>query len=270
MKLFLLGMLILSLGSYAQNKPEKILTFKGEHYALYNKCLSAITFCELTQQSYTSCGSVKNCYGLYVLPGDTFYINIEDKNQSEIISADISFGGYFPSIPNFIFKPIDANCEPQQALQIAIPLTAVNGSSFQIVAQNTMYINNSTMTPTVPLPFNIYVGGQQPAFTFALSDFTTCANSNGVSVKELKNKTNLILVSPNPANGKIQITHMDFQNEFNYVLMDCYGKVLISGNLETPSIEISLMDLGQGVYFISFYLEDKFIETQKILQVTSY
>lgn len=269
MKLFLMSLLVFHLGCYAQNKPEKILTFKGEHYALYNKCLSAVTFCELTQQTYTSCGSVKNCYGLYVLPGDTFYINIEDKNQSEVISADISFAGYFPSIFNFIFKPIDANCEPQQALQIAIPLTAVTGSSFQIVAQNTMYVNNSTMTPTVPLPFNIYVGGQQPAFTFALGDFTTCPNSNGVSVKELKDKAYFILVSPNPANGKIQITHMDFQNDFSYVLMDCYGKVLISGNSETNTTEILLNGLGQGLYFISFYCGGKLIETQKIIQVGS-
>ena len=268
MKWFIFVLIALTLSGIAQIT-EKVETFKGEHYALYNKCLSPITFCEITQQTYTSCGSVKNCYGLYVLPGDTFYINIEDKNQSEIISADISFGGYFPSIANFIFKPIDVNCAPQQALQIEIPLSAVAGSSFQIIAQNVAYVSIPTNTASVPQPFNIFVAGQKPAFTFALSDFTACAVSNDVSVKELMNKAPLILVSPNPTNGKIQIAFKDFKNKLSYAISDCYGKVRMSGNSETDCYEILLNDFEQGLYFISFYLEGKIIETQKIMQVAS-
>ena len=182
---FLFALLVTSFLGYAQKKTTNPSSFKGEHYAFYTKCFAPITFCEVTQQTYTSCGSVKNCYGIYVMPGDTFYVNIEDKNQQEVISADITFGGYFPTIFNVIFKPIDNNCIPQQALQIAIPLTAVPGSSFQIINQNIAYVNNQTSQPGLPNPYNIFVGGQQPQFTFALSDFTVCPAIEQVSVQEL-------------------------------------------------------------------------------------
>ncbi len=269
MKLFLMAMLAFSFGSYAQNKTSNTLTFKGDHYALYNKCLSPITFCEITQQTYTSCGSVKNCYGLYVLPGDTFYINIEDKNQMETISADISFNGYFSPVYNFIFKPIDLNCEPQQALQIAIPLNAVSGSSFQIIAENVAYVSSPTNTASVPQPFNIFVAGQQPAFTFALSDFTTCAISNDVSVKDRKNNFQLIVVSPNPFCNQIEVSTENFHNNISYILTDCYGKHVKSGFIEKNGSGILLSDIAQGLYCISFYSDGRLIEKQKIICINS-
>lgn len=268
MKIFIFVLLAFTFSSYSQNI-ERVETFKGDHYALYNKCLFPVTFCEITQQTYTSCGSTKNCYGLYVLPGDTFYVNIEDKNQTEIISADVSFGGYFPAMTNVIFKPIDNNCVPEQALQMIIPLTAVPGSSFQIEAQNLSYVT-STVTPNGPLPYNIYIGGQQPQFTFALSDFTNCpvieeVDSSEVSVKELRNIANSISISPNPANDNLKIWIRDFQKVVEYRLSDIHGSFISRDTLGANINIIQLNEFLPGMYFISFYNEGNLIVTKKII-----
>ncbi len=262
MKISLLFLLVFSFASFSQSKVSNPLTFKGEHYALYNKCKVAITFCELTQQSYTSCGSVKNCYGLYVMPGDTFYINIEDKTQSEVLSADISFGGYFPSITNFTFQPIDINCIPQQALQIAIPLTATIGSSFQVVAQNTAYVNVPTYTAGVPPPFAIYVGGQQPQFTFALSDFTLCPIVEEVSVIEnyLSNKNGFFY--PNPTDGFISLSTINTK-EYDLEVYDAIGNRVIQ-LMNTSLKSIDLTELKNGIYICKILSNKQIVVSEKV------
>lgn len=257
----------MSEGCFAQKKTANLTTFKGEHYAFYTKCFSAITFCEITQQTYTSCGSTKNCYGLYVMPGDTFYVNIEDKNQQEVISADISFGGYLPTVNNFTFQPIDINCIPQQALQIVIPLSAVPGTSFQIVNQNITYVNNSTEQPGLPNPYNIYVGGQQPQFTFALSDFSICPQVAQVSVREIESEKESIFISPNPATAKTQIKIKNFQKPLFYKVMSNQGSILKSGKLDFAENELLLNEIGSGIYSVSFYLEGQLIAVKKLLVI---
>ncbi len=269
MKLFIIFLAVTTI-AFSQNKISESLAPKGEHFVLYNKCLKAITFCEITQQSYTICGSIKNCYGLYVVPGDTFYLHIEDKNQMEVISSDISFGGYFSTVNNFIFQPVDNKCVPQQALQIVIPLTAASGSSFQIVTQNISYVNNPSMQPGTPYPFDIYVGGQQPQYTFALSDFTVCPtveviDTNQVNVYEIHSVKNKISCSPNPTNHNLEIAIQNFQKLIKYKLFDTQGNIVKQGVFETKTNTIQLNSLSSGLYFISFYLEEKLIEMQKII-----
>lgn len=264
MKHFALAILVFSLKSYSQNIIASPATFKGEHYALYNKCLSPITFCEITQQTYTSCGSVKNCYGLYVLPGDTFYVNIEDKNQAEIISADISFGGYFPAISNVIFQPINNNCVPQQALQIVIPLNSVLSSSFQIVAQNTMYVNTPSLTPGVPEPFNIYVGGQQPPFTFSLSNFTICPIYDDVSVVQNDNLKDVIFICPNPTNGLLIINS---RHDFEKIeLLSITGQVLLLEQTNSKTHQLQLQNFAEGVYFVRITYPNGLSRTKKVVR----
>lgn len=235
-----------------QNIKRNISTFKGTHYALYTKCGQAITFCELTQQDYTSCGSVKNCYGLYVMPGDTFLVNIEDKTQSEILAADLSFDNYFPSISSFTFLPIDNNCVPQQALQICIPLNAIPGASFQIVAQNTHYVVNTSLTSSNPQNYYIFVGGQQPQFTFSLSDFTVCPLVDDVSIETDKNYFSILndaFIYPNPTHNfiNIDLNNLYFNNYF-IELKDLYGKTILSFPF---SKQIDVSNLPQGLYFLS-------------------
>lgn len=259
MKLLLHFLLIGVLSCYSQ-KPS---TFKGEHYALYNKCKSAVTFCEITQQDYLSCGSVKNCYGLYVLPGDTFYINIEDKNQSESISADISFGGYFPAITAFTFQPIDFNCTPQQALKIFIPLTATIGSSFQVTAQNVSYVNPQAFIPGTPEPYNIFVGGQQPLYTFALADFTDCPFIEEVGIQELESTKDNPMIYPNPAKDFIYLLNSNYKS-YNLEIYDALGSLILK---DLISNVIDLTVLGNGIYYCKIFQNDKLLTKEKLILI---
>lgn len=262
MKLIVFFLFVVSFVCFSQNSVTSPLSFKGEHYALYNKCKTAVTFCELTQQDYTSCGSVKNCYGLYVMPGDTFYINIEDKNQSETISADISFGRYLTAVNNFTFEPIDINCMPQQALQIAIPLTATIGSSFQIVAQNTANVYIPTYIAGVPPPFNIYVGGQQPQFTFALSDYTACPMMEEVSVKENGLRETATFFSPNPSQGIFFFNSIHRRN-FDVIVYDAVGNIVYEKTLNEHSMDLST--LSDGMYLCKIFSGQNMIMFQRLV-----
>ena len=259
---FLFALLVISFVGYAQNKTAIPANFKGEHYAFYTKCFAPITFCEITQQTYTSCGSVKNCYGLYVMPGDTFYVNIEDKNQQEVISADISFGGYFPAISNVIFKPIDNNCIPQQALQITIPLTAVPGTSFQIINQNIAYVNNPSSQPGLPNPYDIFVGGRQPQFTFALSDFTVCPIIEQVSVRELDSEKRKPIFYPNPSNGTISPLICGSTDSV-IMIYDLFGREILTMASSTNLYEIT--ELNNGIYLCKLYNNNKLIASEKLI-----
>lgn len=259
MKLFLYFILIVGLKSFSQNPS----TFKGEHYTFYNKCKAAVTFCEITQQDYLSCGSVKNCDGLYVLPGDTFYVSIEDKNQTESISADISFGSYFTAIPSFTFHPIDLNCIPQQALQIVIPLTATIGSSFQIVAQNVSYVNPQSFLPGTPLPYHIFVGGSQPLYTFALADFTTCPFVEEVAIRELPSNQQKPVFFPNPVSGVLSLLNFNTLI-YDLVIYDELGNMILK---QKSSTSIDLTKLNNGVYFCSIIYQDKILRTEKLILI---
>lgn len=264
MKAITFFLTVISVSCYSQSKPNDVLGFKGEHYVFYNKCKSIVTFCELTQQTYTFCDAVKNCDGLYVQPGDTFYVNIEDKNQLKEISADISFSGYFPPVSNFTFQPV-VNCTPPQALQIVIPLNAVPGSSFQIISQNTAYVNSPGSVAGVPEPYNIHIGGLQPALTFALADYTNCPEPTNVSVKEISDLENIIMIYPNPSNDKINFTINNFQNNLSFNLVDLQGRILKQGLLEKNNTELFIQDLDNGIYAISIYSDRNLVQTTKLI-----
>ncbi|MDF2449858.1 MAG: Secretion system C-terminal sorting domain [Bacteroidota bacterium] len=262
MKLIVFFWLLATSCCFSQQLFKSTFTFKGEHYALYNKCKAAVTFCELTQQEYTSCGSVKNCYGLYVLPGDTFFITIEDKTQTQTISADISFGGYFPAISSFTFEPIDMNCMPQQALQIAIPLLATQGSSFEITAQNTAFVSNPALDAGVPQPFTIFIGGQQPDFTFALSDYSACPVMEDVSVKENSMEASTVLFFPNPSSGIVYF-NTEFASPLKVNILDALGQIVLENTLHKHSLD--LMSLKNGIYFCRIFEDTKPPKLQRII-----
>ena len=159
---------------------------------------------------------------------------------------------------------------PQQALQIVIPISAVPGSSFQIVTQNISYVNNTSMQPGTPYPFDIYVGGLQPQYTYALADFTVCPtveviDTNQVNVYEIHSVKNKISVSPNPTNNILEIEIQNFQKPIKYKLSDTQGNIVKFGVFEIKTNTMQLNSLSSGLYFISFYSEEKLIETQKII-----
>ena len=177
----------------------------------------------------------------------------------------MSFGGYFPALANVIFQPIDNNCVPQQALQIAIPLTAVPGSSFQIVAQNTAYVNSPTLTPGVPAPFNIYVAGQQPPFTFVLSDFTVCAVVEQVSVRELNSQKETHVLYPNPSSGRVSLLNFTF-TDYTLEIYNGIGNKVFK-QMSSPLNSFDITELSNGLYLCKIISNTKSVASEKILLI---
>lgn len=252
----------------AQLNLQNPIWFKGDHFVAYNKCRKAVIFCENTQQDYTFCGAFINCQGLYVNPGDTFYINYEDKWQSKKIVADVLFQGYLPVISGHTFEPV-FNCIPPAAIQINIPLTAIPGSSFQITVQNATYDPPETNVPNIPYPFLIYVGGQPAPNTISLADYASCDISQqedtsavGVSVKELSPLT--LNIYPNPTRDVLHL--YDAVNDLHT------ASVLISGLpgnliLSMPfKPEIDLSSLSAGIYFITISIPNGLSINRKIIK----
>ncbi len=262
---FLFFLIILNVAAFSQTDLLSPEAFKGDHFVIYNKCKTAVLFCESTQQVYTFCGANKNCQGLYVNPGDTFYLNYEDKAQIKAIVSDITFQGYFATVLGHTFQPVQT-CIPPQALQIAIPLNAVPGSSFQINAENPDYDpSENPNLPLVPLPIYIYIGGQQPASTTTLSDFTACpvmdTSAVDVSVKEIVNTISIALF-PNPANEKIQIESSYPLNKLKVVMSNALGNLV---NAEIKDNLISLTEVKNGVYYVSVYFNEAYAGTKKLI-----
>jgi hypothetical protein len=271
MKLFIIFFAVTTV-AFSQNPPSQVQWFKGEHFVLYNKCLAPIIFCENTQQTYNFCSSYSNCYGLYVMPGDTFYVNLEDKNQSKTIAADISFSGYFPTLTQVVFIPVNniSQCLPPQALQIVIPLNATLGSSFLIEAQNVNYVNAIPNNPASPLPIPIQIGGTNSQLMVSLSDFTVCPqideiDTTQVGLNEVDVLKNTITISPNPVINNLEINIRVFQTPIQYGIMGIDGCVVKSGKLESSINDVQLNNLPAGMYFISFSLNNLVFETKKLV-----
>ena len=263
---FLCAFIFIGAISFSQTNLVSPAWFKGDHFVIYNKCKTAVLFCESTQQDYTFCGATKNCQGLYVMPGDTFLLNYEDKLQSMSIVSDISFQNYLPVVSGHTFLPV-ANCIPPQPLQIVIPLNAVSGSSFQINAQSPAYLPAETFQPWVPLPIYVYVGGQQPANTTALSNFTSCpvadSSTTDVFVEELTDQ-NSFTIYPNPSEGIIKIKcKMIHEKPLTARLVDVLGKEILNENHKE---EIDISHLEKGIYFLSLYQNGSLLSTKKVMK----
>lgn len=242
--------------------------FKGDHFVIYNKCKTAVLFCESTQQDYTFCGASKNCQGLYVSPGDTFFLNYEDKLQSKNIVADISFQNYLPGISSHTFLPV-ADCIPPQPLQINIPMNAVSGSSFQITAQNPAYVPAEPFQPWIPLPIYVYVGDQQPANTSALAGFTNCPvteavdTTSAVYVKEFAEQ-NQFTIYPNPSEGIVTITCATTNTrDLTMRLTNILGKEILNSPYKE---ELDISYLEKGIYFLSLYQNGSLLSTKKVVK----
>lgn len=265
---FLCAFVLIGANLFSQNNLSAPHWFKGDHFVIYNKCKTAVLFCESTQQDYTFCGATKNCQGLYVMPGDTFLLNYEDKLQSMSIIADISFQNYLPAVSGHTFLPV-ANCIPSQPLQIVIPLNAVSGSSFQVNAQSPVYSPPETFLPWVPLPIYVYVGGQQPANTSALSGFTACpvadTPATDVMVKDLADQGQFSIY-PNPTNSSIHLKIGETKaaaNAYNIKLIDVLGKEILTENYKE---EIDISHLEKGIYFLSLYQNGSLLATKKLIK----
>lgn len=271
MKLFIVFFAVSTL-AFSQNITQQVQWFKGEHFVLYNKCLAPIIFCENTQQTYNFCSSYSNCHGLYVMPGDTFYLNLEDKNQSKSIAADISFSGYFPTLTQVLFLPVNniSQCLPPQVLQIVIPLNATLGSSFLIEAQSVNYVNAIPNNPATPLPMPIQIGGTSSQLMTSLSDFTVCPqideiDTTQVGLNEVNVFKNTLTISPNPVINNLEINIHTFHTPIQYKIVDISACIVKSGTLESSTNDVELANLPDGLYVISFSLNNLVFETKKLV-----
>lgn len=252
----------------SQNKTLDPSWFKGEHFVIYTKCKTAVIFCENTQQDYTFCGSTRNCNGLFVNPGDTFLVNLENKSQNVNVVGNISFQNYLPPVSNYTFQFVN-NCIPPLPLQIVIPLTAVPGSSFQIVAQNTLYDPpQPPFAATIPIPMTIHVGWQQLLNTTALSNFTICpeevdATSTDVSLFELKDPEKHISLYPNPTSKSIHLISDRKYDNLSVIIYDMHGRAIKI--IDAMDEEMEIEELTNGIYNVFIYNGESLIEIKKLV-----
>lgn len=148
----------------------------------------------------------------------------------------------------------------------------MSGSSFQVNAQSPDYVPAEPFQPWIPLPIYVYVGGQQPANTFALSGFTNCpapqaidTTATDVGVKELRRWDNF-RIYPNPANSTIHLTLKENKtalNTYSIKITDIMGKEILAENYKE---EICISHLEKGIYFLSLYQNGSLLSTKKVVK----
>ncbi len=91
-----------------------------------------------------------------------------------------------------------------------------------------------------------------------------CLDGFIVDVEGIKN-INEITLFPNPANDIISISNVNNLLINKIIISDITGKNIIEIN-EKAFDKINISNLNKGLYFISFYQENKLINTQKIIK----
>lgn len=266
----LIPFILFNISIFAQVNFQNPAWFKGDHFVAYNKCGKAVIFCENTQQDYTFCGAFINCQGLYVNPGDTFYLNYEDKWQSKRIVADVFFQGYLSTILSHTFEPV-INCLPPKAIQIIIPISASPSSSFQITVQNATYDPPESNIPNIPYPFLIYVGGQPAPNTVPLADFTSCDISQqedtstvDVSVEEIYSDRHFY-VYPIPAIGILNFEFASEDPNRRVKIFNMFGEHVLTIDASKGQMILNISNLEKGVYYYEIDSEGRILKTSKIV-----
>ena len=75
-----------------------------------------------------------------------------------------------------------------------------------------------------------------------------------------------IIVSPNPTAGKISIQFHSSQEQFEYVLVDFYGKTVQKGISSRNYLELDLGMFSSGVYLIKSFIDGKSYSEKIILK----
>ncbi len=72
-----------------------------------------------------------------------------------------------------------------------------------------------------------------------------------LDVNEELTRTNLLKIYPNPVTNRLQIENPDITNQFNYTIYDIYGRVMLTGLLQSVgNTEINMDSLEKGVYIV--------------------
>lgn len=77
-------------------------------------------------------------------------------------------------------------------------------------------------------------------------------------------KTSQLTIFPNPANAYVHISSDKINTGQEYIISDLTGKLILTGKLLSEDMNISIVDLPSGMYFLRFPATD--IEVSKIIK----
>lgn len=145
---------------------------------------------------------------------------------------------------------------------------------------NTTLVNNGTMNPVIPNEYGLLLlhitahvnygtatvryavwDIANPAMKDTLTYILTVSATSGINEAENKNA---ISIFPNPAKESINIVSK-LQTGFQFLITDVSGKEIEKGISKTNSIAVNTQNLQNGVYTVSIFTENKFINTKQFL-----
>ncbi len=168
-----------------------------------------------------------------------------------------------------------------------LPQTTVEGSWFQMCVPGSCIVPPFTMSPAVAFTaneikdgfsFHYKALGNAGTSTYKLRVFnvddpsdetfvTLVFNAEGSAVEDNFGNTLVSDIYPNPANSQANIEYnLSFGSHLNVVMYDMLGKEVKRYNLESSGIlSIPVGELESGTYFCRYILDDKIVETQKLI-----
>ncbi len=101
-------------------------------------------------------------------------------------------------------------------------------------------------------------------------DLALCSLKNAPLVRNTINQSNNYSVSPNPASNIITVSRVIQVDEVGeWTIQDISGKILITQKATTDKQSISIQGLNEGIYFVSYAVNNKVQFTSKIVKLKS-
>lgn len=103
-------------------------------------------------------------------------------------------------------------------------------------------------------------------------DLALCNLGKDVVVKGAVSSPSNFGVTPNPATDVITVNRPDARNNDelgDWLIRDLSGKVLMTQKAKNESQSISIQELPEGIYFVSYLLNEQLLFTNKVVKVKS-
>lgn len=206
---------------------------------------------------------------------DNRWIYVDSLANDTTFVGAILFGGNAPSGKTLIRYKVD------MSLAGAIPLSGVHvGTSYQSTAFNPqttrlysfgngvyeiinyvtnsnysfIYFNGNTAGTTETVPGSCATAGKRTITVtkdtvLAQVCFSSCIACIGVGLKENALQNANLDLYPNPASNYLVINSRA-EGVYKYIVLDLFGKEIITGNLTAANQTIDVSNLESGLYFI--------------------
>ena len=92
--------------------------------------------------------------------------------------------------------------------------------------------------------------------------YSSCISITNVGMSEIENK--LIIVNPNPTNGRITIKTSG-RNDLEIRIYDIYGRLMHQSQLRDELSIIEELNLAKGIYFYSIFDSIKILKSEKLI-----